>query len=70
MESILIRNLVFLNLIMTQSWICQHTMSPWTKYLNYWKHSKAENAIELARNYWDRCGDLKVEIITMKALKL
>ena len=33
-------------------------------------HSKAENAIELARNYRDRCGDLKVEIITMKAQKL
>ena len=31
---------------------------------------KAENAIELAHNYQDRCGELKAEIITMKAQKL
>ena len=32
--------------------------------------SKAENAKELACNYQDRCGELKAEIITMKAQKL
>ena len=30
-------------------------------------HSKAENAKDLARNYQDRCGEVKAEIITMKA---
>lgn len=33
-------------------------------------HSKAENAKELARNYRDRCDELKAEIIKMKAQKL
>ena len=33
-------------------------------------YSKAENAKELARNYRDRCGELKAEIIKMKAQKL
>ena len=33
-------------------------------------HSKAERAKEHARNYCDKCSELKMEIMQMKAQKL